>query len=156
MTTLFSYFLTFIAVIFWIFRVVVTLFYQLDIEFFATPLNVDAEILVLFLSIPCILFVIKRNIIGAALYIAVYVSYFGTALYNLIILTQATGFTIFNSSEILFLCIGILIPILTFFDILINKNRANFQGDKKTDWFYKNKDYDRKFDERADRNQYKF
>ena len=28
--------------------------------------------------------------------------------------------------------------------------------DKKTDWFYKNEQFDRKFDERADRNEYKF
>ena len=27
---------------------------------------------------------------------------------------------------------------------------------KKTDWFFQNKDFDRQYDERADRNQYKF
>jgi len=27
--------------------------------------------------------------------------------------------------------------------------------DKQTDWFYKNKEYDRKLDERADKNQYR-
>ena len=32
----------------------------------------------------------------------------------------------------------------------------NFKDVKKEDWFYANEQYDRKFDERADRNQYKF
>ena len=27
---------------------------------------------------------------------------------------------------------------------------------RKTDWFYKNEQFDRQFDDRADRNQYKF
>ena len=52
--------------------------------------------------------------------------------------------------------IGVLIPFLTVMDIFLNKNRAGAAKDKKTDWFYKNKDYDRQYDERADRNQYKF
>ena len=156
MTTLFSYLLTFFAILFWIFRVIVTLLYQLDMSFFAQPLNVNTEIIVLFLTIPCIIFVIKRNIIGAALYVALYASYFGTALYNSIVSMQATSTNFMNSSDLLLLVIGVLIPILTFLDIFLNKSRANFEADKKTDWFYKNEAFDRKFDERADRNQYKF
>ena len=156
MIELFSYLLTFLAVLFWIFRVVVTLTFQLEMPIFAEPLNVDTEIIVLFLTIPCILLVLKRNLIGAALYVALYVSYFGTALYNSLISIQTTGFNILNSTDCFILFIGVLIPILTFFDILINRNRSNFQSDKKTDWYYKNDAYDRKFDERADRNQYKF
>ena len=56
------------------------------------------------------------------------------------------------------LCIlvGIIIPVLTFIDILLNKNRTLGKGKKKEDWFYNNEAYDRQFDERADRNQYKF
>ena len=50
--------------------------------------------------------------------------------------------------------IGIIIPLLTFFDILLNKHRTAGKNVKKEDWFYANEEYDRKFDERADRNQY--
>ena len=50
---------------------------------------------------------------------------------------------------------GIIIPLLIFFDILLNKNRTIGTGAKKEDWFYANEEYDRKFDERADRNQYR-
>ena len=156
MITLFSYLLTFFSIAFWIFRVIVTLTFQLDMPMFAEPLNVDAEIIVLFLTIPCILLVIKRKIMGAALYVALYVSYFGTALYNSIISMQNVGINLLNSSDIMLLAVGVLIPILTFLDLCINKNRVRFQADKKTDWFYQNEAFDRKYDERADKNQYKF
>lgn len=155
MITIFSYLLTFMGVLFWIFRVIATLFYQLETPFFAQPLNVDTEIIVLFLTVPCMILVIKRNIIGAALYVGLYVSYFGTVLYESIVSMQETGITIIGASDLLLLVIGVLIPILTFLDILINKNRVGHSGGKNTDWYYKNKDYDRKFDERADRNQYR-
>ena len=52
--------------------------------------------------------------------------------------------------------VGVLIPFLTVMDILLNKERKGLTKDKKTDWFYTNKEYERKFDDRADRNQYKF
>lgn len=42
------------------------------------------------------------------------------------------------------------------FDLILDKNRKAHPVDKKTDWFYKNKDFDRQYDERADKNQYKF
>ena len=144
MTSLFSYLITILGVVFWFFRAIVTLFYQLEVDFFATPLNVDLEIAVLFATLPCMLLVIKRNLIGATLYFAIYISYFGTALYNAVIEMQATGVTIVNSSNLICICLGVIIPTLTFLDILINKNRKGFVSDKKTE-----------FDERADRNQYK-
>lgn len=52
--------------------------------------------------------------------------------------------------------LGVIIPLLTLLDIAINKNRKGSTKDEKTDWFYQNKEYDRKLDERADDNQYKF
>ena len=55
-----------------------------------------------------------------------------------------------------FLIAGVLIPLFTFLDIALNKHRGNFGADNKTKWFYQDDKYDRKFDERADRNEYKF
>lgn len=49
---------------------------------------------------------------------------------------------------------GIVIPFLVFADIVIQKSRFH-SADRDTDWYYENEKYDRKFDERADRNQYK-
>lgn len=156
MTSLFSYLLTFFGIAFWFFRAIATVLYQLDFDFFATPLNTNVEIAVLFATLPCIILVVKRNIVGAAAYFGIYAAYFGTALYEAIVSAQATGLNLINSSNMLCILLGVLIPMLTFFDILFNKNRTLGNGNKKADWFYKNEDYDRQYDERADRNQYKF
>ena len=40
-------------------------------------------------------------------------------------------------------------------DLLMDKNRKNHPKDKKTDWFYDNEQFDRKMDERADKNNYR-
>ena len=39
--------------------------------------------------------------------------------------------------------------------MLMDKNRTNHPVDKKTDWFYKNEEFDRKLDDRADKNNYR-
>ena len=156
MTTLFSYLLTFMGIIFWIFRVITTILYELDIDFFSVPLNETLEIIILFATLPCLLLVIKRNIVGAAAYFGIYGAYFGTALYNHITGIQNDGLTVASASDTLVLFVGILIALFTFLDILLNKHRGNFGADSKTKWFYNNEKYDREFDERADRNQYKF
>ena len=51
--------------------------------------------------------------------------------------------------------IGMIIPIAVLLDLLLDKNRKNNPKDKKTDWFYNNKDFDRKLDDRADKNNYR-
>ena len=156
MTTLFSYLLTFLAIIFWCFRVLTTILYELKVQFFSEPVNEMIEIIVLFASLPCLLLVIKRNIVGAAAYLGIYGAYFGTALYNKFMGIQQEGLTIASASDTLILIVGILIALFTFLDILLNKHRGNFGADAKTRWFYTNDKFDREFDERADRNQYKF
>ena len=156
MTSLFSYLLTFLAVIFWAFRAVVTVMFQLDNPLFAQPSNLNYEIIVLFLTLPCIVGVCKRNIVFAAGYLALYATYFGNTLYLVVQNATDVGITLINSADMLCTVIGIIIPLLIFFDILLNKNRTIGTGAKKEDWFYANEEYDRKFDERADRNQYKF
>ena len=79
--------------------------------------------------------------------------YFGTSIFNSI---NAAGGSTINYLDMLISFIGLILPILVLFDLLLDKNRKAHPSDKKTDWFYKNKDYDRQFDKRADRNEYKF
>ena len=155
MTTLLSYLLTIFAVMFWVFRVVVALFYQLDMDFFATPLNINYEILILFITLPCIALVIKRNIVGAVAYWGIYVAYFGTALYEAFVTAGEEGFSIVNTSNIFCIFLGVIIPTLVFLDVLVNKHRTLGNGVNPQEWFYKNEKYDRNLDERADKNQYK-
>lgn len=153
MTSLFSYLLTFMGIMYWIFRVIVVLLFQIDSEFFAQPLNTDYEIALLFLTIPCMILIVRRNIIGAAGYLGLYVAYFGTSVYESFL---NGGFqTLVSGTNILCSLIGIVIPLFTFLDILLNKNRTLGTNNKKSDWFYANDKFDREYDERADKNQYK-
>lgn len=153
--SVYSYMLTILGIFFWIFRSVITALYSAGVSFPITPLNTSWEIALVFASIPCIVLVLRRNIIGAAIYVAVYVSYFGTALYNSVNHISDTVNAI-GTVDMLMSMIGIVIPVLTFLDILFNKHRkALIGGNKSTDWFYTNKEYDRQLDERADKNQYK-
>ena len=71
MTSVYSYLLTMIGVFFWIFRVIVAFTASIGIEFPFVPLNITTEIIVLFLSVPAFVFVLKRNIVGAAAYLAI-------------------------------------------------------------------------------------
>ena len=56
---------------------------------------------------------------------------------------------------VLFEFVGLILPLAAIFDVLLDKNRKAHPTDKKTDWFYKNKQFDRQMDERADRNNYR-
>ena len=156
MKSLFSYLITFCAVLYWIFRVVVSLMYAIGKEFICEPLNANLEILILFLTIPSIIFIIRRNLIASTLYFAMYAAYFGTILFNslsgVVGADEAMSFN--DTSSILFTAIGVLIPFLVFMDIFIQRNRFN-PTDRNTDWFYNNEQFDRKMDSRADTNQYK-
>ena len=156
MTSLFSYLITAFGGLFWLLRLVVAITYTLEVDFPIVPLDFNTEIILLFVTIIAMVLIIKRNIIGALIYFVTYGWYFGNDLYNNvtnIINGQALGtdyLTIFISF------IGVLIPLLTVMDILLNKERKGSNKDNKTDWFYENEEYNRKLDERADKNQYKF
>lgn len=156
MKSLFSYLITIAAVVYWAFRVVVSFMYAIGKDFICVPLDTNIEIAILFLTIPSIIFIIRRNLIAATLYFGMYAAYFGTILYNGLMGISATQetLTFTDSTSLLFTALGIIIPFLVFCDIAIQKSRFN-PGDRDTDWYYKNEKYERKFDERADRNQYK-
>ncbi len=156
MTSVFSYLITMFGAMFWMFRVAITIASSVSESFPISPLNFSVEVILLFVTLICMIFIIKRNILGALAYFVAYGFYFGTDLYNGItnIINGQSVATDYVSLFISFL--GVLIPFLTVMDIFLNKDRTGAATNKKTDWFYKNKDYDRQYDERADRNQYKF
>ena len=57
--------------------------------------------------------------------------------------------------QFIFSMLGIILPLAVLIDLLLDKNRKNNPKDKKTDWYYGNEKYDRKMDERADKNNYR-
>lgn len=142
---------------FWIFRIVIALLYQLAIEFPIIPFNLNMEIILLFVTLICILLIIKRNILGALIYLLSYGMYFGVNLAGdiSIMLSSNENLSINIYTSAFISLIGISIPSAVLFDLLLDRNRKNNPKDKKTDWFYKNEKFDRKMDDRADKNNYR-
>ena len=155
MKNLTSYLFIMFMAMFWIFRIIVTFCYNIGVDFITTPYDLNYEIVLLFLTMISMILVIKRKMLGGLIYLIGYGLYFGASLFSLIsTIVDGTGMQ--NYIDLVFAIIGIILPILVLFDLLLDRNRKEHPVDKKTDWFYKNKDFDRQFDERADRNEYKF
>ena len=156
MKSLGSWLITIFLIVFWAFRVISTLFTQMGIEFVVPPINVNVEIILLFVVLICIPFVFKRKILGSIIILGVYGWYFGPDL-----ITNITN--IFNNEvtnlniylQIIVDVIAIILPLFSIIDILWEKQRIKNPVHKDTDWFYKNEKYDRKLDERADKNNYR-
>ncbi len=145
-------------VMFWAFRIVVTLMAELHQDFGGiVPLNKILEIILLFVVLVCIILVVKRKMIGALMYLLSYGIYFGTdILKNINTIIEVEGqlpATTFMNLFVSF--IGVILPIAVLLDMLVDKNRKNNPKDKKTDWFYNNEKFDRKLDDRADKNNYR-
>lgn len=155
MRSLTSYLLLIFMVMFWIFRLIVAFTTAMGIDFGFTPINMNFEIVLLFVTLLCIALVGKRKLIGSILYLIAYGAYFGIDLYNIVtnIINGTGALTDYTRAFVSF--IGMVIPVAVFFNMLIDKNRMAHPVDKKTDWFYKNEEFDRKIDSRADTNQYR-
>ena len=155
MKNLTSYLFVMFMGMFWVFRIIVAFCYNIGVDFVTVPYDLSYEIVLLFLTLIAMTLVIKRMMIGGVIYLIGYGLYFGTILFSLLpSIINGTG--IQNYIDLIIALLGIILPLLVFFDLLLDRNRREHPVDKKTDWFYKNEEYDRKFDERADRNEYKF
>ena len=148
-----SYLTIMMGVAIWVLRIMVAVTTTLGKEFALTAFNINVEVILLFVTLFCFIFIVKRKIIGALVYMLTYVGYFGTYLYTKL---SSGNIMATDYPNILVSILSVIIPIIIFLDIGLNRNQKNFSLHKKTDWFYKNEEFDRKFDERADRNQYKF
>lgn len=152
-----TYLLVMFMVIFWILRIIVTILSQLGKSFMGmVPMNETFEIVILFLTLLCLILVVKRKIVGSLLYLTLHAIYFGGDITNkLNIMVSNEPLTIEQSTQLFFSMIGIILPLAVLIDLLLDKNRKNNPKDKKTDWFYKNEEFDRKLDDRADKNNYR-
>ena len=148
---LISYMVNMFAIMFWLFRVYVALMISGGTEIpFTTP-GIEIEIAVIFITLISIFMIFRRNLIFASIYLGTYFAFFtyGIALMNGNITTSTQ---LLNA---MLMILGIIIALLNFLDVMFNKNRKGSTKDNKTDWFYATDKYEREFDERADRNQYK-
>lgn len=154
-----TWLLVMFMVMFWVFRIIVAFTYEISMDFGGIePINQSMEIILLFVVLLCLILVVKRKIIGALIYLLAYGMYFGTSLGNGIIKMTQNSYDITDVSLYLntfIALLGVALPIAVLFDLLMDKSRKANPKDKKTDWFYKNKDFDRNLDERADKNNYR-
>ena len=152
-----TYLLVVFMMLFWVLRIVITLASQLGKSFMGiVPMNETFEIAILFLKLLCVVLIVKRKMIGSLLYLTIHAIYFGGDVTNkLNILARNETLTLAQSTEFMFSMIGIILPLAVLLDLLLDKNRKMNPKDEKTDWFYKNEQFDRKLDDRADKNNYR-
>ncbi|CDE90511.1 unknown [Clostridium sp. CAG:389] len=152
-----TYLLVVFMMLFWVLRIVITLASQLGKSFMGiVPMNETFEIAILFLTLLCVVLIVKRKMIGSLLYLTIHAIYFGGDVTNkLNILARNETLTLAQSTEFMFSMIGIILPLAVLLDLLLDKNRKMNPKDEKTDWFYKNEQFDRKLDDRADKNNYR-
>lgn len=135
---------------FWIFRILVTALSYLEIEFPFTSINTTVEIVMLFLTLICIICVFKRYVIGGVIYCIMNVAYFGPDLYNNIML----GINSNTAGTVMVDFIAIILSGVILLNIILSKAMRHTKK-INTEWFYSGKQYDRKLDDRADKNNYK-
>ncbi|MDO5557154.1 MAG: hypothetical protein Q4G05_02800 [Clostridia bacterium] len=151
-----SYLLMIFSFAFWIFRIGVVLVAQVGGEFVVQPLNLEVEIIMLFITLPILLWLIKRKMIPAILYLGMYTIYFGVDLYQKVVLYMEEGLELAQMGMTAFISsVAMILAICQFISIIILAGKGGNDNDKKTDWFYKDKKYDRELDERADKNNYR-
>lgn len=146
-------------VLFWIIRVIIALSYEMKWDFAGLqPLNQRMEVILLFVFLLCLILVVKRKIIGALIYLLAYGMYFGKNVAdNVQLLLNAAEGTVDISQymNLLLSVFGVILPIAVLLDLLWDRERKENPRDSKTDWFYKDQKFDRKLDDRADKNNYR-
>lgn len=142
-------------IIFWLLRVVVAYTYAMGIEFMIVPMDLYTEIAVIFISLLAFILIAKRKFLGAIIYIIAHFGYFGATLWNNVMQMSTKSGMVNDYITVFISFIGILLPIFTLLDLLLDKNRQLHPTDKKTDWFYTNKQFDRDKDDREDKNNYR-
>ena len=151
-----SWLIMIFVIMFWILRVVVAITGTTGADFAIKPINDQMEIILVFVVLILIPFLWTRKIIAAIAYLGIYGWYFGPELLRTF--PAIMGGEVLNMDmfmNLLMAVIGVALPIAMIIDILLCKTREKNPIHKDTDWFYKNEQYDRKLDERADKNNYR-
>ena len=149
-------------VMFWLFRAIVALCTQYSIDFLGlTAYNFNFEVIISFITIICIVLVVKRKMAGSLIYLVMYGTYFGEHLVSYLIpcLQGNIALTMDLSMNLISDVLAIVLALFSVIDMLVDKGRKANPVDKKTDWYFKNEKYDKELkerDQREDKNEYKF
>ena len=138
-----------LMIVFLLFRIVVAVKAKEGEYFIVQPIDPTVEIALIFITFICILLVMRRLKVGSVIYALTYFAYFGVDIYNQIMNVINDGsFSLNVGTNFTVSVLGIIMGILAIMNIASYK-------DKQTEWFYDNKDLDRKVDEKSDHNNYR-
>jgi len=158
MLTITNFLINSITVVHWIFRVLITWNYYEERAFVVQPYNYMFEMVLLFLTLFLFIWILKKKIWAGLIYFSGYGIYYGAEIYNFFVKTQSQyvlGNLLKNYNIISdFVCIFAV--FLGFVYILSYKGKAGDKRMKRMEWFFGKGNHERNYDERADRNQYKF
>lgn len=145
------------AVFFWMFRVTLALVSQAGFDLIGiVPANLTIEIILIFFTLVCLILIAKGKLIGPILYVLSYGYYFGLDLFSRLSTIGQAGMALEDITNIVASALGILLSVLLLIDAITIKAKKGKTKNQQADWFFDNEQFDRKFDERADRNEYKF
>ena len=122
MKSMASYLLAIFMVMFWVFRIIVAFTASMGIDIGFVPMNMNMEIILLFVTIPCVILVVKRKLTGAIIYLIAYGMYFGMDLYSIVTGIMAKTTTLVDYARAFVSFFGVVIPVSVFFNLLIDKN----------------------------------
>ena len=142
-------------IMFWLLRIIGAYTYSMGIDFIVKPMDMTTEISLIFIALLAFILIAKRKFLGSVIYMIGYFGYFGVALFNNIQRMTTVGGMADDYINVLFSFIGVALPIFTFLDLLLDKNRQLHPTNNKADWFYGDKKYDMQKDKREDRNNYR-
>ena len=157
-----TWLLAIFMVMFWLFRAIVALCTQFQIDLLGiVAYDFNWEVTISFVTLLCIILVVKRKMIGSLLYLMLYGVYFGEHLITNImsIVGGTSGLTMDLSLNLIFDLVAVALAIFVLLDMLVDKGRKANPIDRKTDWYFKNEKYDEELkarDQREDKNEYKF
>jgi len=155
MRTMSHYLIIMLTVLLFIFRLIVAFTTALEIEFAVTALNVNLEIGLLFVTIISIILMSRNKLSGAVILTVSSIAYYGADILEKFKIISQNNVSVDTAMQLVISVICVIIPVFAFFIIAFAKEQEKRPVDKKTDFFYKNEAYDRKYDERADRNNYR-
>ena len=152
--TMSHYLIIMFMVMLLIFRFVVLFTTIIGIDFPIVVSNEGIEIAMIIVSLLCIILFTRTKLIGGIIYLLSSLFYYGPELIKTLPLA-ISGATMDLAIQTIALMIELVIPIFALFILIYDKKQELNPVDKKTDFFYKNEAYDRKYDDRADRNNYR-
>lgn len=155
MRTMSNYLIIMFSIMLFVFRLIVVFTSIMGIEFIVEPVNVEYEIALLLIMIISIILMSKNKLSGAIILVVTSILYYGPSLLEQITYLSSNSVSIDTATQIIVSIVCLIIPIFAFFIIAFAKEQEKRPVDKRTDFFYKNEAYDRKYDERADKNNYR-